>query len=116
MEAGMKRILCVCGLLLGVVGMASGQMQMGAAPAGGANALAPLPVHPAVKKALAEISAARVQADIAKLVTFGTRSTLSSMDTDLPQGQGILAAADWITSEFEGISKECGGGRGGRAV
>ena len=24
-------------------------------------------------------------------------------------GQGILAAADWITSEFEGISKECGG-------
>jgi len=109
MEAGMKRILCVCGLLLVVVGMASGQMQMGAAPAGGANALAPLPVNPAVKKALAEISAERVQADIAKLVSFGTRSTLSSMDTDLPQGQGILPAADWITSEFEGISKECGG-------
>jgi hypothetical protein len=106
MEAGMKRILCVCGLLLGVVGMANGQMQMGAAAAGGR---APLPVNPAVKKALAEISAERVQADIAKLVSFGTRSTLSSMDTDLPQGQGILPAADWITSEFEGISKECGG-------
>jgi hypothetical protein len=62
-----------------------------------------------VKKALAGVSAEQVHADIAKLVTFGTRSTLSSMDTDLPPGQGILAAADWITSEFEGISKECGG-------
>ena len=31
------------------------------------------------------------------------------MDTELPPGQGILPAADWITSEFEAISKECGG-------
>jgi hypothetical protein len=75
----------------------------------GSTTLAPLRVDPAVKSALGGVSAEQVQADIAKLVSFGTRSTLSSMDTELPQGQGILAAADWITSEFEGISKECGG-------
>ena len=50
-----------------------------------------------------------MQADIAKLVSFGTRSTLSSMDTDLPPGQGISAAADWIESEFKAISAGCGG-------
>jgi hypothetical protein len=84
--------------------------QVPAAPMGATSTtLTPLPVDPAVKKALAGVSAEQVHADIAKLVTFGTRSTLSSMDTDLPPGQGILAAADWITSEFEGISKECGG-------
>ena len=99
----MKRIVGVCGLLIGLALMAGAQM-----PAT-STTLTPLPVDPAVKKALSGVSAEQVQADIAKLVTFGTRSTFSSMDTDLPPGQGILAAADWITSEFEGISKECGG-------
>ena len=115
----MKRTLGVCGLLLGVAGLAGGQMPMGGGamgPMAGAGAstaastaLRPLPVDPVVKKALEGISAEQVQADLAKLVSFGTRSTLSSMDTELPPGQGILAAADWITSEFEAMSKECGG-------
>ncbi len=55
------------------------------------------------------ISPDAIHADIAKLVSFGTRSTLSSMDTDLPPGQGINAAADWIESEFRAISTTCGG-------
>jgi hypothetical protein len=99
----MKRILCACSLLLGVAGVMRGQ-----APAG-TDGLAPLPVDPAVKRALAEISAERVQADIEKLVSFGTRNTLSSMDAELPTGQGVSAAADWITSEFQTISAQCGG-------
>ena len=98
----MKRILCVCGLLLSVAAVAGGQMQVSAP-------LAPLPVDPAVKSALAGISAEHVRADIEKLVSFGTRNTLSSMDTELPPGQGVSAAADWITSEFKEISAECGG-------
>ncbi len=102
----MKRIAGVCGLL---AGMAAGAYAQIPAAAAGSTALAPLRVDPAVKTALGGVSAKQVQADIAKLVSFGTRSTLSSMDTELPQGQGILAAADWITSEFESISKECGG-------
>jgi hypothetical protein len=99
----MKRIFLACGLLLGVVAVAGGQMQGAPAP------LAPLPVNPAVKRVLAGVSADQVKADIEKLVSFGTRNTLSSMDTDLPPGQGINAAAAWIESEFQGISAQCGG-------
>jgi hypothetical protein len=69
----------------------------------------PLPADPAIAAALRTISPDAVRADIAKLVSFGTRSTLSSMDTDLPPGQGINAAADWIESEFRAISANCGG-------
>ncbi len=63
---------------------------------------------PTIAAAIARISPDKVQSDIAKLVSFGTRSTLSSMDTDLPAGQGINAAADWIESEFKAVSQQCG--------
>uniref|UniRef100_E6Q0B6 Peptidase M28 n=1 Tax=mine drainage metagenome TaxID=410659 RepID=E6Q0B6_9ZZZZ len=64
---------------------------------------------PAIAAALREVSSARIQKTITTLVGFGTRSTLSSMETDLPPGQGVTAAADWIYGQFEQISKECGG-------
>jgi Peptidase family M28 len=70
---------------------------------------ASVPADPAIAAAIQQIAPARIQSDISKLVSFGTRSTLSSMDTDLPPGQGILAAADWIESEFKAISAQCGG-------
>lgn len=70
--------------------------------------MAPVGADPQIAAALAAISPANVQADIAKLVSFGTRSTLSSNSTDLPAGQGILPAADWIESEFKRISAACG--------
>ena len=44
---------------------------------------------------------------IERLVGFGTRNTLSSMETDLPAGAGVLAAADWIHGQFEQISRAC---------
>jgi hypothetical protein len=31
------------------------------------------------------------------------------METDLPPGQGVTAASDWIFGQFEEISKNCGG-------
>ncbi len=74
-----------------------------------ADRLGPPPADPAIAAALRTISPDLVRADIAKLVSFGTRSTLSSMNTDLPPGQGINAAADWIESEFRAISTTCGG-------
>jgi len=67
------------------------------------------PADPAIAAALAQVSDAHVRQTIEKLVSFGTRSTISSMETDLPPGTGITAAADWIVSEFEDISKQCGG-------
>jgi hypothetical protein len=72
----------------------------------------PIPVakaDPRVAAAIAKISPADVHADIEKLVSFKNRSTLSSMDTDLPVGTGINAAADWIFSEYTRISESCGG-------
>ena len=70
--------------------------------------ITPAPPDPAVAAALGHISPDQIHADIAKLVSFNNRSTLSSMDTDLPPGTGVLAAADWITAEFTRISAACG--------
>ncbi len=64
---------------------------------------------PRIAAAIQTISPEAIRADIAKLVSFGTRSTLSSMSTDLPPGQGILPAADWIEAQFQDISAACGG-------
>src|SRR5436190_19379089 len=53
-----------------------------------------------------EVSAKNIEATIRKLVSFGTRNTLSSQ-TD--PNRGIGAARDWIFDEFQRISKNCGG-------
>jgi acetylornithine deacetylase/succinyl-diaminopimelate desuccinylase-like protein len=67
------------------------------------------PVDPAIAKALHSIQAPNIEKTIKTLVGFGTRSTLSSMEKDLPENQGINAAAEWIAAQFEQISHECGG-------
>ena len=69
---------------------------------------AELTADPRIAAAIETLSPGRVEADISKLVSFGTRSTLSSMSTDLPPGQGILPAADWIESQYKAISAACG--------
>ncbi|MFQ3236089.1 MAG: hypothetical protein ACI9C4_001653 [Paraglaciecola sp.] len=51
------------------------------------------------------ISKQNIEQDIRKLVSFGTRHTLSETQSDT---QGIGAARRWIKNEFEAISKECG--------
>ncbi len=50
------------------------------------------------------VSAERIEKDVTKLVSFGTRHTLS--DT-VSQTRGIGAARRWIKSEFETISAAC---------
>jgi Peptidase family M28 len=52
-----------------------------------------------------EPNAAQLQTYVEKLVSFGTRHTLSSPDD--PK-RGIGAARRWAKSEFEAISKTCG--------
>lgn len=66
-------------------------------------------VDPRIAEALSRISAAQIQHTIETLVSFRTRNTLSSMETDLPAGQGVNAAADWIESELKRYSADCGG-------
>ncbi len=74
-----------------------------------ATPVRPAAPDPAIARALAAIEPARIEQTIQTLVGFGTRSTLSSMETDLGPGQGINAAADWIAGQFEQISRRCGG-------
>lgn len=65
---------------------------------------------PRIRAALQEISSPRIQADIEKQVNFGTRSTLSAQDpASIAAGHGIAAAREWIQSQFESYSKDCGG-------
>ncbi len=65
---------------------------------------------PQIAAALRQVSAQRIQANIEKLVGFGTRLTISAQDpASITAGRGIGAARDWIKSEFERYSKECGG-------
>ncbi len=52
------------------------------------------------------ISAAATEATVRKLVTFGTRHTLSDTTSTT---RGIGAARRWIKSEFDRIATECGG-------
>jgi hypothetical protein len=66
-------------------------------------------VDPAIQSALAQISARQIRRDIEKLVSFNNRNTLSSMETNLPPGQGINAAADWVEGQFVQYSADCGG-------
>ena len=68
------------------------------------------PADPQVVAALQDVSAQRIQTNIEKLVSFGTRLTLSAQDpASISAGRGIGAAREWIKSEFERYSKECGG-------
>jgi hypothetical protein len=65
---------------------------------------------PAITAAVKTIKAAAIQADIEKLVSFGTRSTLSAQDGESILAQhGIGAAHEWLKSQFEAYSQECGG-------
>lgn len=89
-------------LLLAATGMAT---QIGAS-----QAVDKATIDPRIVEALREVSAQRIQANIAKLVTFGTRLTLSAQDpAAINSGHGIGAAREWIKSQFEQYSKDCGG-------
>lgn len=67
------------------------------------------PTDPQIAAALKDVSPARIRKNIETLVGFQNRSTLSSMEKDLPAGTGVLAASEYIQSQFVQYSKECGG-------
>jgi len=92
----MKRTILVCSLF--VVSFASVLGQNVAAPR--------QRVDLEIQKMLREISAKNVEASIRKLVSFGTRNTLSEQDNPT---RGIGAARDWIFSEFQRFNVACGG-------
>lgn len=101
--------------VLALTGVAGAQHTKRSAPADQpdfAVAGKPLPVAPAdaqLQAALGAVSPDRIRQNIERLVAFNNRSTVSSTETDLKPGTGVLAAADWIRGQFEEYSKACGG-------
>jgi len=70
----------------------------------------PMSVDGRITVALQQVSAGRIRANIEKLVSFGTRSTISVQDPAASAaGRGVGAAREWIKSEFERYAKDCGG-------
>ncbi len=70
----------------------------------------PMPADSHISAALQQVSAEHIRANIERLVSFGTRSTISAQDpAGIAAGRGIGAAEEWIRSEFERYSKDCGG-------
>jgi hypothetical protein len=58
-----------------------------------------------IQKMLREVSPKNIETTIRKLVSFGTRNTLSEQDNPT---RGIGAARDYLFGEFQKISQECG--------
>jgi Peptidase family M28 len=78
-----------------------------ASPSQQSDAVSTPAPDPQIATALAEVSPARIQHTIEKLVSFHTRQTLSSA-TSAMTGTGISAAAEWIQNELQQYSSQCG--------
>ncbi|MBX7218325.1 MAG: M28 family metallopeptidase [Blastocatellia bacterium] len=63
-------------------------------------------LNPQIQQIAREISAKNIEATIRKLVSFGTRHTLSETESETT---GIGAARRWIKAEMERYSRESGG-------
>ncbi len=70
-------------------------------------ALAATAPNPTIAKVVSDVSVKRIEATIRKLVSFGTRNSLSD---DTSETRGIGAARRWIKSQLE----ECSAANGGR--
>lgn len=65
---------------------------------------------PMVVQIMHDVSEQQIQKDIEKLVSFGTRNTLSINNPDATTSDhGVVAAYNWIKSELQRYSDACGG-------
>lgn len=69
-------------------------------------AIKPGSPDPMIRKMADDISAKRIEANIRKLVSFGTRNTLSDAKSET---RGIGAARRWIKSELDRCARDSGG-------
>jgi hypothetical protein len=70
------------------------------------QALTSSKLNPQIEKIVSEISAKNIETSIRKLVSFGTRHTMSSQEDPI---RGIGAARRWIKAEMDRYSQESGG-------
>lgn len=71
-----------------------------------AGVSSPASRDPEIARMITEIDARNIERAIRKLVSFGTRNTLSAQDDP---ARGIGAARDWLYSEFVRIAQASGG-------
>jgi hypothetical protein len=115
MISTLNRTFCLSAVLIGLIlggCQARSQSASGELPAAAARTISaePMAADPQIAAALKEVSAEHIRANIEKLVSFGTRSTISAQDApSIASGRGIGAAREWIKAEFERYSQECGG-------
>jgi hypothetical protein len=62
--------------------------------------------HARLYRIAGQVQPAQLKATLTRLVGFGTRQTMSVIDS---KTRGIGAARRWVKSRFETISQECGG-------
>jgi Zn-dependent M28 family amino/carboxypeptidase len=77
---------------------------------GATPAAAPMPApvsDPAIAAMAGAVDAARLQADVERLVAFGTRNDFSEEAST--QTHGVFAARDWIAARFRSIAAASGG-------
>jgi hypothetical protein len=74
--------------------------------AGSASMMAGAARRPEIVRIVSEINARNIERAVRKLVSFGTRNTLSAQDNPT---RGIGAARDWLYSEFLNIKDTAGG-------
>jgi len=70
------------------------------------NSIAQVVEDPEIKKMITEIKAENLEATVRKLVSFGTRHTLSDTKS---KTKGIGAAQQWVKSEFDKFALESNG-------
>jgi len=115
-----KKLLCKNAAIVMIctaISVAQTSAPKGAAPAkspagtgGAAAAVAKQAMDREIAAAMKDVSAEHVKATIEKLVSFHTRNSNTSRDSEMAQkGQGVVAAREWIKSEFERYSQACGG-------
>lgn len=95
--------------ILILFGMSSASAQAGPDYKAYGQPVTTAPSDPAISQALGQISPRQIRRTIEKLVSFNNRNTLSSVETSLPPGTGISAAADWLQKELQLYSSDCGG-------
>lgn len=66
---------------------------------------APGAKSPRVEQLVGSVDASRLQATVSRLVSFGTRHTLSETASDT---RGIGAARRWLAAEFAALAREPG--------
>lgn len=94
----MRNIFCLCCLAL----------VAGYLPAQNTERTQPNTVDTRIQRAVAAVSADRLQASDLALVNFGTRHTLG---TNLPPEKkaGVVQAQEWLTAQLQRLAAQCQG-------